>query len=57
MYRKWFVWGPLVALVAIGTLVMGGLLVYRVGWTQGRLSSPVVEGGEGGVLVGHLSRL
>jgi len=45
MYRKWFIWGPLVALVVIGTLVMGGLLVYRVGWAQGSLSSPVEEGG------------
>jgi hypothetical protein len=48
MYRKWFILGPLVALVVIGALVMGGLLVYRVGWTQGSLSSPVEEGGEGG---------
>ena len=47
MYRKWYILGPLVALVVIGT----GLLAYRVGWTQGSLSSPVEEGGEGGVLV------
>ena len=51
MYRKWFILGPLVALVVIGTLVMGGMAVYRVGWTQGSLSSPVEEGGEGSVLV------
>ena len=51
MYRKWFILGTLVALVVIGTLVMGGLLVYRVGWTQGSLSSPLQEGAEGGVLV------
>ena len=51
MYRKWFVLGPLVALVVIGALVMGGMALYRVGWTQGSLSSPVEGGGDGSVLV------
>lgn len=51
MYRKWFILGPLVALVVIAALIMGGMAVYRVGWTRGSLSSPVEDGGEGGVLV------
>ena len=51
MYRKRFILGPLVALVVTSTLVIGGLLAYRVAWTQGSLSSPLQEGTEGGVLV------
>ena len=37
----------LAAVVAIGLLVAGGVLVYRAGWSQGYVTSlPVVEGEE-----------
>jgi hypothetical protein len=48
MSKKNWIWARvLVAVVTIGLLVTGGVLVYRAGWSQGYVaSSPVVEGEE-----------
>ena len=48
MSKKWFWMRALVTLVIIGLLVVGGLALYRAGWSQGYVAGQLaVEGGEG----------
>ena len=45
--KNWILARALGAVITIGLLVAGGVLVYRAGWSQGYVaSSPVVEGKE-----------
>ena len=45
MSRKWFLWRALAALVCVGLLTVGGLALYRAGWSQGYVAGQL--GGEG----------
>ena len=35
MSKKWLVWRALAALIIIGLLVVGGLAVHYMGWSEG----------------------
>lgn len=50
MFKARFLVAPLVVLIIFGLIVLGGLAVYRVGWSEGyRMAQLVVGGEEGGV--------
>ncbi len=50
MSKKWFWVRALVMLVIVGLLAVGGVALYRAGWSQGYMASPpVVEGEEGAI--------
>ncbi len=45
MSTRWFLVRAVVAVVVIGLLVMGGLAIHRMGWSQGyRMGQLAVEG-------------
>ena len=46
MSKKWFWMRALVMLVIVGLLVVGGVALYRAGWSQGYVASPLVVEGE-----------
>ena len=47
MSKKWFWMRALVMLVIVGLLAVGGVALYRAGWSQGYVAGQVVEGEEG----------
>lgn len=46
MSKKWFWMRALVMLVIVGLLAVGGVALYRAGWSQGYVASPLVVEGE-----------
>ena len=49
MSKKWFWMRALVMLVIVGLLAVGGVALYRAGWSQGYVAGQVVEGEEGAI--------
>jgi hypothetical protein len=49
MSRKWFLAVPLVALMIMGLLILGGLAIHRIGWSEGYRMGQLAASGEGGV--------
>lgn len=46
MSKSWFLVRALVALIVIGLLVVGGLAIYRTGWSQGYAAGQLAVEGE-----------
>jgi len=43
---NWFLWRGLAALVLVGLLIVGGLAVYRMGWSEGYAAGQLTAEGE-----------
>ena len=43
MVRRHFFWNALLLLVLIGGLLLGGVALYRMGWSQGVLAGSLIE--------------
>ena len=50
MSKTRFLVGPLVALIFIGLLIVGGFAVHRLGWSDGYRMGQLAAGGEGGAV-------
>ena len=48
MSKKWLVWRALAALIVVGLLVVGGLAVHYVGWSEGYAAGQLAAEGEEG---------
>ena len=46
MSKLWFLVRTLVALIVIGSLVVGGVAIYRTGWSQGYVAGQLTAEGE-----------
>jgi hypothetical protein len=51
MSKKWFLVKALAALIIIGLLILGGLAVHRIGWSQGYKVGQLAAGSEQGATV------
>ena len=44
-------WGPLVALIILGSLILGAFVFHRIGWTEGyRMGQLTASAGDGAVV-------
>ena len=46
MSKRWFLWRALAALSFVGLLIVGGLAIYYLGWSQGYGTGPLATPGE-----------
>jgi len=46
MSKLWFLVRALVVLIVIGLLIVGGVALYRAGWSQGYVAGPLAAEGE-----------
>jgi hypothetical protein len=51
MAKNWFWVKALAVLIIIGLLILGGLAIHRIGWSQGYKVGQLVAGSEGGATV------
>lgn len=51
MSKNWFLVKALAALIIIGLLILGGLAIHRIGWSQGYRVGQLAAGSEEGVAV------
>jgi hypothetical protein len=42
----WFVWRAVAAVILLGTLVVGGFAIHRLGWSQGYTAAELTAQGE-----------
>ena len=46
MFRKRFLWTPVIVLIVIGLLVVGGFAAHRIGWSRGYMMGQMADVGD-----------